>query len=120
MKALNLMPAITIVVLIFFSTGCVGIYRTPDPVPPTEKNDQDKSCTELKQDLVNSKAKLKDLRSSQNGKVGANIVAGVLGILVPPIWFLMDVSNVDTINIEAQEKRNKVLTEIARKKGCGI
>lgn len=109
----------TLILILFLATSCAGVLRSADPVDPYEYGDEQKTCEELKVELDLSKERLEKLDNLRNAKIVKNAVFGTTGaLLFFPLLFLMDVSDVDVINIRAEESRYESLSEITGHKSC--
>ena len=103
----------------FFLSACGGAFRVADPVSSYEYGDENKSCRILQYDLERCKEKYDELVDQRNGKIAANAVLGVTGaLLFFPLLFVIDASDVDMIEINAQQKRYASLTKICKDKNC--
>ena len=108
-----------IAIAMFLITGCAGVMRTPNPVEAYQYGDEKKSCEALKIELEACRDKLTKLNQRRNTKIATNAALGVTGaIIFFPFLFLMDVSDVDVVEITAQQNRYKSLSKICVDKEC--
>ncbi len=113
------MKKLAVVVSLAIITGCGGMARQADPVPAYEYGDSGKNCAVLQTDLENCKTEIARLNDRRNGKIGANAAIGIVSaVIFWPGLFLMDFSDVDVDEIEAQRQRYKSLALICREKNC--
>lgn len=53
-------------------------------------------------------------------KTGKNVALGVAGLLIWPIWFAMDFSDAEKIEVNALRQRYNHLVVLASEKECGF
>ena len=105
----------------FFLFACGGAFRVAQPVDAYEYGDQDKSCDVLKKDIEICKKQYDQLVADRNEKIAANAILGVTGaLLFFPLLFIIDASDVDVIEINAQQKRYASLAKICQNKNCNF
>jgi len=51
--------------------------------------------------------------------VGQNVAVGIVGVLIPVLWFGMDFQNASGKEGTALESRNQYLSTLAQQKNCG-
>ena len=91
----------------FFLSACGGAFRVAEPVDAYQYGDQDKPCAILQLDLEDSKEKYDKLVANRNSKIASNAVLGATGaLLFFPLLFIIDASDVDVIEIYAQQESN--------------
>jgi hypothetical protein len=66
--------------------GCAG--RAPQPVAVVQAQDRNSDCTAITAEIEANNQK--ELASEQGLKVGQNVAAGVVGLVVWPLLFAMD------------------------------
>ena len=121
LRTLNMKKLVSILFMALFILNCGGVFRTPAPVTPYQYGDEDKSCKALQHELEACKEEHEQLKERRNGKIAANAALGITGaILFFPLLFAMDISDVDVIEIKAQEKRYTSLSKISIDKNCDI
>ena len=115
------MKAIAIMTILTLVAGCGGMMRKADPVTAYEYGDSSKSCDALKSDLDQCTSEIDRIKARQNTKIGMNVAVGVASaILFWPALFVMDFSDVDAKEIEAQQQRYQSITLICKEKDCGF
>jgi hypothetical protein len=67
----------------------------------------------IRAEIEANNTKSKELADEQGMKVAQNVAAGVVGIVVWPVWFAMDAKGAASKDAAALEARQKYLTEIA-------
>jgi len=96
--------------------ACAG--RDPAPVPLVQPQDNQASCATIRAELAAGDRRLADLASEQGGKVAQNVAAGLVGILIWPIWFAMDLKGAASTDAAALEDRRAYLGQLYQEKRC--
>jgi hypothetical protein len=109
--------AMILALLIPLSTGCAG--RPPDPVALMQPQDSMEDCAALAIESQANNAKIQDLGGDERGKVVQNVAAGVVGIVIWPMWFAMDFQGTAGKEIIALQARQRYLTVLAEQRNCG-
>jgi hypothetical protein len=68
--------------------ACAG--RDPQVIATVQPQDQSASCLSLTAEMDANNLKFKELADEQGLKTGQNVAAGVVGLVVWPMWFAMD------------------------------
>src|SRR6516225_7443595 len=76
------------VLLVAAVAGCAG--RAPQPVAVVQPQDRYADCPAIFAEVQTNNKKIQDLAGEQGGKVAQNVAAGVVGIVIWPMWFAMD------------------------------
>jgi hypothetical protein len=69
-------------------SACAG--RDPQPIATVQPQDAYSDCTMIRAEIEANNAKAAELANEQGMKVAQNVAAGVVGIVVWPVWFGMD------------------------------
>lgn len=114
-KMNKIFTAVLCVVMVL--TGCAG--TTPKPVPQYQPGDEQLTCQQIKQEMVDNQTKVADLIPKEN-KTGKNVVLGVAGafFLVPLLF--MDFSDAEKVEVQAYQLRDNWLRNLANQKHCGV
>ena len=91
--------------------GCAG--RDPQPIATVQPQDQYADCGMIRAEIEANNVKVKELADEQGWKVAQNVGAGVVGIVLWPVWFGMDFKGAAGKDAAALEARQKFLTELA-------
>ena len=70
-------------------------------------------------EVASNNTKITDLGSEKGAKVAQNVAAGVVGLVVWPVWFLMDFQGAAGTEIKALQDRNTYLATKVNEDGCG-
>jgi len=104
----------------FLTSACGGAFRVADPVDSYQHGDDTKSCESLRKELKDCKKQYERLAKQREEKIAVNVVLGAGSLFFLPLMLLMDASDVDMVEINAQKKRYMSLTEICTDKQCGF
>jgi hypothetical protein len=91
--------------------GCAG--RDPQPIATVQVQDSQADCTMIRAEIEANNAKVKQLADEQGWKVAQNVGAGVVGLVIWPVWFGMDFKDAAGKEAAALEARQKYLTVLA-------
>ena len=114
------MPRLNFAVLAFCSCllgACAG--RAPAPVAVVQPMDNSLTCSAMMAEVASNNAKITELGSEKGAKVAQNVAAGVVGLVVWPVWFLMDFQGAAGTEIKALQDRNAYLATKVNEEGCG-
>lgn len=94
--------------------GCAG--RDPLPIATVQAQDQYSDCTMIRAEIEANNAKVTQLANEQGWKVAQNVGAGVVGLVIWPVWFGMDFKDAAGKDAAALEARQKYLTVLAEQR----
>ncbi len=97
-------------------TGCAG--RAPALVPVVQAIDQQMNCDQIIAEIKANNQRMSDLATEEGLKVTQNVAAGVVGILIWPVWFGMDFQDAAGKEGKALSQRNEYLAGLSRER-CG-
>jgi hypothetical protein len=92
-------------------SACAG--RDPQPIATVQPQDQYSDCTMIRAEIEANNAKTKQLADEQGLKVAQNVGAGVVGIVIWPVWFGMDFKDAAGKEVAALQARQQYLTTLA-------
>jgi hypothetical protein len=92
-------------------TACAG--RDPQPVATVQPQDTSSDCAMITAEIEANNVKFKELADEQGLKVGQNVAAGVVGLVVWPMWFAMDFKGAASKEVTALQARQQYLTTLA-------
>jgi hypothetical protein len=97
--------------------GCVALSscagRDPQPISTVQQQDAYSDCTMIRAEIDANNQKAQELANEQGMKVAQNVAAGVVGLVIWPVWFGMDFKGAagqDAANLQA---RQEYLTQFA-------
>ncbi len=94
-------------------TACAG--RQAAPVMPTQYRDKDMSCEQIEDEMHRIEVEIRALYP-QSDKTANRVGWGIAGLFFFPLWFAMDLSDAERIEIEAYKARYENLRYLAQKK----
>jgi len=92
-------------------TACAG--RDPAPVASVQAQDVYSDCTMIRAEIEANNAKAQQLADEKGLKVAQNVAAGVVGIVIWPVWFAMDAKGAAGTDATALAARQQYLTTLA-------
>jgi hypothetical protein len=96
--------------------ACAG--RDAMPVATVQPQDAYSNCAMINAEIQANNRKAEALASEQNAKIAQNVAAGVVGIVVWPVWFAMDAKGAAAQDAAALQARQEYLVSLAGQK-CG-
>ena len=92
-------------------TACAG--RDPQPIASVQAQDAYSDCTMIRAEIEANNAKAKELSDEQGIKTAQNVAAGVVGLVIWPVWFGMDFKGAAAKDAAALQARQQYLTTLA-------
>jgi hypothetical protein len=92
-------------------SSCAG--RDAQPISTVQQQDAYSDCTMIRAEIDANNQKAQQLANEQGMKVAQNVAAGVVGLVIWPVWFGMDLKGAagqDAANLQA---RQEYLTHLA-------
>jgi len=92
-------------------SSCAG--RDPQPIQTVQQQDAYSDCAMIRAEIDGNNQKAQELANEQGMKVAQNVAAGVVGVVIWPVWFGMDFKGAagqDAANLQA---RQEYLTQLA-------
>jgi len=102
--------------LLFLLVGCAG--RAPELTPVVQSIDQYSNCDQIIAEIKANNQRMSDLATEEGLKVTQNVAAGVVGLIVWPVWFGMDFQDAAGKEGKSLSQRNEYLGTLARDR-CG-
>lgn len=100
-----------------FAAGCAG--RDPNLIPTVQVSDQQLTCAQIAAEIKANNEKISQLASEQGLKVAQNVTAGIVGLVIWPVWFGMDFKDAAGKEVSALSQRNEYLGTLAGSKCAG-
>jgi hypothetical protein len=94
--------------------SCAG--RDPQPVASVQPQDAYSDCTMIRAEIQANNTRAQDLASEEGGKVAQNVAAGVVGLVIWPVWFGMDFKGAASKEAAALQARQEYLTTLAQQR----
>lgn len=95
-------------------SACAG--RAPNPVQIVQASDQSLTCEQIIAEAKYNNERLTDLAREEGWKVTQNVAAGVVGLVIWPVWFGMDFQDAAGKEGKALSQRNEYLGQLAQTK----
>lgn len=92
-------------------SACAG--RDPQPIATVQPQDAYSDCTMIRAEIEGNNQKAKQLADEQGLKTAQNVAAGVVGIVIWPVWFGMDTKGAAGTEAAALQSRQQYLTTLA-------
>jgi hypothetical protein len=92
-------------------SSCAG--RDAQMISTVQQQDAYSDCTMIRAEIAANNQKAQQLANEQGMKVAQNVAAGVVGLVIWPVWFGMDFKGAagqDAANLQA---RQEYLTQLA-------
>jgi hypothetical protein len=92
-------------------SSCAG--RDAQPISTVQQQDAYSDCSMVQAEISANNQKAQQLANEQGMKVAQNVAAGVVGLVIWPVWFGMDFKGAagqDAANLQA---RQQYLTQLA-------
>jgi hypothetical protein len=96
--------------------GCAG--RDAQPIATVQPQDAYSTCAMINAEIQANNKRIETLGSEQNMKVVQNVAAGVVGIVVWPVFFAVDAKGAASTEAGALQSRQEYLVNLAGQK-CG-
>jgi hypothetical protein len=92
-------------------TACAG--RDPHPIATVQPQDVNSDCAMINAEIQANNARAQTLGSEQNTKIAQNVAAGVVGLVIWPVWFAMDTKGAAYTEAQALQARQEYLANLA-------
>lgn len=92
--------------------GCAG--RAPQLTPVVQDIDQSMSCDQIIAEIKANNQRITELAEEEGWKVTQNVAAGVVGLVIWPVWFGMDFQDAAGKEGKALSQRNEYLGRLAQ------
>jgi hypothetical protein len=92
-------------------SACAG--RDAQPVATVQPQDAYSDCTMIQAEISANNEKAKQLADEHDQKIAQNVVAGVVGVVVWPVWFGMDMKGAAAQDAAALQARQQYLAQLA-------
>lgn len=95
-------------------SACAG--RDPHPVALVQPQDQYSDCAMIKAEIDANNVQAQKLAEENGMKVAQNVTAGVVGLVVWPVWFAMDAKGAAGTEADALKARQEFLAKLAEER----
>src|SRR5947207_6949911 len=94
--------------------ACAG--RDPQPIATVQVQDSAATCIQIRAEIEANNQKTQQLANEQGWKVAQNVGAGVVGLVIWPVWFGMDFKDAAGKDAAALQARQQYLTTLAEQR----
>ena len=108
------MLVLMMIVAILVTSGCAG--RAPDLVPLVQVTDQTTTCEQIIAEAKINNDRITELAKEEGWKVTQNVAAGVVGLVIWPVWLGMDFQDAAGKEGRALSQRNEYLGTLAQQR----
>lgn len=106
-----------VITLVCFLFACAG--RTPIPIAEYQYGDDSKSCQHLKSELSQATSEIDKKEQAKKNTSAKNATLFIVGLFfLWPLWFAMDPSSADQVELDSAIKRHNALVRISNDKSC--
>jgi hypothetical protein len=99
------------VVCAFALSACAG--RDPHPVAVVQPQDAQSDCAMVRAEIEANNVQAEKLAEENHAKIAQNVAAGVVGVVVWPVWFAMDAKGAAGTEMDALKSRQQYLASLA-------
>jgi len=90
---------------------CAG--RDPHPVAVVQPQDAQSDCAMIRAEIEANNLQAEKLAEENHTKIAQNVAAGVVGVVVWPVWFAMDAKGAAGTEMDALKARQQYLVSLA-------
>lgn len=94
-----------------FCAACAG--RDAQPVAISQPQDAGMDCAMIQAEISANNRRVQELAEEQGWKTAQNVAAGVVGIVIWPVWFGMDFKGAAATEAKALQSRQQYLATLA-------
>ena len=95
----------------FVLPDCAG--RDPHPVAVVQPQDGQSDCAMIRAEIEANNLQAEKLAEENHAKIAQNVAAGVVGVVVWPVWFAMDAKGAAGTEMDALKARQQYLVSLA-------
>jgi hypothetical protein len=94
--------------------ACAG--RDPHPVAVVQPQDAQSDCAMIRAEIEANNVQAEKLADENHAKIAQNVAAGVVGVVVWPVWFAMDAKGAAGTEMDALKARQQYLAALAEQR----
>jgi hypothetical protein len=98
----------------FILSACAG--RDPHPVAVVQPQDAQSDCAMIRAEIEANNVQAEKLAEENHAKIAQNVAAGVVGVVVWPVWFAMDAKGAAGTEMDALKSRQQYLATLAEQR----
>jgi hypothetical protein len=100
----------------FASVLCACAGRDPHPVAVVQPQDAQSDCAMVRAEIEANNLQAEKLADENHAKIAQNVAAGVVGVVVWPVWFAMDAKGAAGTEMDALKARQQYLASLAEQR----
>jgi hypothetical protein len=105
---------VSAVALAFALSACAG--RDPHPVAVVQPQDAQSNCAMIRAEIEANNVQAEKLADENHAKIAQNVAAGVVGVVIWPVWFAMDAKGAAGTEMDALKARQQYLATLAEQR----
>ncbi len=94
--------------------ACAG--RDPHPVAVVQPQDTQSDCAMIRAEIEANNVQAEKLAQENGAKIAQNVAAGVVGVVIWPVWFAMDAKGAAGTEMDALKARQQYLSVLAEQR----
>lgn len=94
--------------------ACAG--RDPHPVAVVQPQDAQSDCAMIQAEIEANNVQAEKLAEENHAKIAQNVAAGVVGVVIWPVWFAMDAKGAAGTEMDALKSRQQYLAALAEQR----
>ena len=98
----------------FVLASCAG--RDPHPVAVVQPQDAQSDCAMIRGEVEANNLQAEKLAEENHVKIAQNVAAGVVGVVIWPVWFAMDAKGAAGTEMDALKSRQQYLATLAEQR----
>lgn len=95
-------------------SACAG--RDPQPIATVQVQDQQSDCAMITAEIQANNSRAQALAGEHTEKMVQNVAAGVVGLVIWPVWFAMDAKGAASTEAQALQARQEYLAHLAEQR----
>jgi hypothetical protein len=95
-------------------SACAG--RDPHPVAVVQPQDAQSDCAMIRAEIEANNVQAEKLAEENHAKIAQNVAAGVVGVVIWPVWFAMDAKGAAGTEMDALKSRQQYLATLAEQR----
>jgi hypothetical protein len=90
--------------------------RDPHPVAVVQPQDPQSDCAMIRGEIEANNLQAEKLADENHAKIAQNVAAGVVGVVIWPVWFAMDAKGAAGTEMDALKARQQYLAALAEQR----
>jgi hypothetical protein len=90
--------------------------RDPHPIAVVQPQDAQSDCAMIRAEIEANNLQAEKLADENHAKIAQNVAAGVVGVVIWPVWFAMDAKGAAGTEMDALKARQQYLASLAEQR----